>query len=100
MHRLAIELDRARVRDDRPAQRLDQRRLAGAIVAEDREASAGQQVEIAIFEGNAPAVAFAETPGLENRSVVHAEILLIHWSMVTATIISTPTAKSCHSNSR
>ena len=37
MHRLAVQQDLAGVGDDRAGQRLDQRRLAGAVVADDAE---------------------------------------------------------------
>ncbi len=63
--------------------------------------SFGMQVEIGIVEGHDAAVALVEAARLEGSAVVaHAEIFLIHWSIVTATMISMPTVKSCHSRSR
>ena len=86
-----------------PAEHLDQRRLAGAVVADDAEDLARHEIEIGVVERGDAAVALDEAARLENRLDVcraHADTFLIHWSSVTATMISTPTVKSCHRTSR
>src|SRR6185312_2712523 len=83
----------------------------GAVIADHREDLVAAEVEIGVVERHHPAIALVETPALEHDiagiacrqahigQFAHAEIFLIHWSMVTATMIRTPTAKSCHSSS-
>ena len=102
VHRLAIEPDLALVGDDGAGDRLDQRRLAGAVVADDGQDFARTEIEIGMVEGDDAAVALDQAARVEDGlpCVAHAEIFLIHWSMATATMISTPTAKSCHCRSR
>src|SRR5581483_9404185 len=56
-HAAAVHLDRAAVERERAAQRLDQRRLAGAVVAEKREHLAGAHVEVDLVEPDDGAVA-------------------------------------------
>ena len=64
-----------------------------------------------MVERDDAAVALDQAARLEDRLVAgtrrvaierraHAETLLIHWSSVTATMISTPTVNSCQSTSR
>ena len=57
---LPVEQDFAAVGDHRTAERLDQRRLAGAVVADDRQDFARHQVEIGVVERHHPAVALVE----------------------------------------
>src|SRR5207237_6196559 len=58
---LAVEDERALVRDDRPRQRLDPRRLAGAVVADHREYLALAKLEVAAVHRGDVAVALHET---------------------------------------
>ena len=89
----------ARVGNDRAAEGLDQRRLAGAVVPDDREDLAGIKVEVGVVErGDAP-VTLDEAASHENRFDAHFDTLRIHWSRATATMIRTPMANSCHSTS-
>ena len=57
MHDLAGEPDLAGVGRDRAAERLDQRRLAGAVVADDGEDLVGIEVEVGVVERDDAAVA-------------------------------------------
>ncbi len=57
MHRLAFERDLALVGMHGAGDRLDQRRLAGAVVADDGEHFAGVEVEIRVVESGDAAVA-------------------------------------------
>ena len=99
MHDFAGEPDLARVGDHRAAERLDQRRFAGAVVADHGEDLAGIEVEIGVVErGDAP-VALDQPARGEDRVRRSFETLRIHWSSATATMISTPMANSCHSTS-
>src|SRR4051794_38262520 len=103
LDRLAVEADLALVGDHRPRERLDERRLAGAVVADDGEDLARQQLEVRPGERRDVPVALDEAPSLQDRRLLlgggHALTFRIHWSMATATMISTPTAKSCQRTS-
>ena len=52
VHRLAVQQDLPASGHERPGQALDQRRLAGAVVADDREHLAGEQVEVDAVEAD------------------------------------------------
>src|SRR5687767_12415493 len=99
MHRLALQRDLALVGNDRTGDGFDERRLASAVVTDHGKDFVAPQLEVGIVQGDYAAVAFVEARGPEDDiAVAHAEIFLIHWSIVTATMIRTPTAKSCQSN--
>ncbi len=88
-HRPTLELDLALVDLDGAGERLDQRGLAGAVVADDGEDLAGMKVEIAMVERRDPAIPLDEATRLEN-GFHHTAAFLIHWSTATATMISAP----------
>ena len=50
----AVDLDRARLRVVEPAQQLGERRLAGAVLPDDRERRAGRNREVEAVEHRAP----------------------------------------------
>src|SRR5579884_4118835 len=88
---------------DRAAERLDEGRFAGAVVADHGKDLVRQEVEIGVVEGNDAAVALDEAARLQDRGDVvaaHAEIFLIHWSIETAMMMRTPTVKSCQRSLR
>ena len=60
MHDLAAEPDFAGIGDHRAAERLDQRRFAGAVVADDREDLAGIKIEIGVVERGDATIALDE----------------------------------------
>ena len=117
---IAIQVDLSGVGDQGSGQGLDQRRLAGAVVADDREDLARKQVDVhtvetddlaegldqpaarqhcfaglgehrGITEPDRALLFFRQVTGWRRRG--HAFTFLIHWSMVTATMISTPIAR-------
>ena len=55
MRPVAVEQDLARVGDVGPGEALDERRLAGAVVADDREDLAGVEVDVDAVEADDPA---------------------------------------------
>ena len=57
VHRLAVEPDLALVRVQGARERLDQRRLAGAVVADDGEDLARVELEVGAVDGGHVAVA-------------------------------------------
>jgi hypothetical protein len=61
---LAVEQDRALVRDQRTRQRLDQTRLAGAVVADHGQHFPAVQVEVGAVDGGHPAVPLHQATGL------------------------------------
>ena len=67
MHPLAVEADLALVRLERPRECLDQRRLAGAVVADDREDLVRVQLEVGPVQRHDVAVALDESARLEDR---------------------------------
>ena len=98
--RLAVEQDLALVGHDRAGEALDQRGLAGAVVADHGQDLARPQVEVRAAERGHVAVALDQAAGLEDvHRRRHAFTLRIHWSIATAAMIRKPTAKSCHSTS-
>src|SRR5271165_390954 len=99
-HDLSVEADLAGVRDHSAADRLDQGRLAGAVVADDRQDLVRVEIEIRVVERGDAAVALDQLTAGENGLDAHLETLRIHWSRATATMISTPMANSCQSTSR
>jgi hypothetical protein len=66
LHLLAFEADLAFIRGDRARYRLDQRGLAGAVIADDGEDFAGIEVEIGVVERGDAAIALDETACGEN----------------------------------
>ena len=75
-------------------------RLAGAVVADDRQDLVGVEIEIGVVERGDATVALDELAAGEDGFDAHLETLRIHWSRATATMISTPMANSCQSTSR
>src|SRR5262245_37618465 len=105
MDRMPVHHHLAGVWNNRPGEHLDQRRLAGAVVADYRENLVRVEVEVGMVERGDTPVALNQVACLQDcagrsRFRTHAETLLIHWSSATATMISTPTANSCQSASR
>ena len=100
MHDLSAEPDFAGIGDHGAADRLDQRRLAGAVVADHGEDLAGIEIEVGVVERGDATVALDELAAGEDGFDAHLETLRIHWSSATATMISTPIANCCHSTSR
>ena len=66
MHNLPAKPDFSGIGDHRAAKRLDQRRLSGAVVADDREDLAGIEVEVGMIERGDPAIALDEAAPLQN----------------------------------
>ena len=97
VHWFALEPHFARIGDHGARERLDQRRLARAIIADDGEDLARVEVEVAMIESDDLAVALHEVAaredGLSLLSDAHADTFLIHWSTATAAMISTPMKK-------
>ena len=60
----------------------------------ERDDAAIALVEPAALEDDVAARIIA----VHHFGCTHAEILLIHWSIVTAKMISAPTVNSCHSD--
>src|ERR1700733_4463565 len=95
----STEPNLARIGNNRAAQGLDQRRLAGAIVPDNRQDLAREKVEVGTVErGDAP-VTLHKAASHESRFDAHFDTLRIHWSRATATMIRTPMANSCQSTS-
>ena len=94
VHRLAVEAHFAVIGNEGTGKRLDQGRLAGAVVADHRKDLARIEIEVAMIEGGHPAIALGEPAGGENGRG-HCETLRSHWSMATAAMMSTPTMSSC-----
>ena len=67
---LAAKPNLAGVGNDRAAEGLDQRRLAGAVVADDREDLARIKVEVGVVERGDPAVALDEAASLRTGSTL------------------------------
>src|SRR6202042_1191708 len=89
----------ARVGNDRAAESLDQRRLAGPVVPNDRQDLPRVKVEVGVVERGDPPVTLDEAASREGRFDRHFDTLRIHWSRATATMIRTPIANSCQSTS-
>src|SRR5262245_44229940 len=92
----AVEPDLARIGLQRAGQRLDQRRLARAVVADDRRDLAGQQVEVRARERGHVTEALDEPARLEQRRCgggAHARLRRRSWSIETARMISTPVTR-------
>src|SRR5262249_9541844 len=93
VHRLAVEQDLALVGDRRARQRLDERRLAGAVVADDGEELAGAPLEVGAVERGDVAVALHQALGLHDgfRLGLHQRPPRREsWSMATARITRIP----------
>src|SRR6185436_18641495 len=93
MDQLAVEPDLAFVRLQRARQRLDQRRLAGAVVADDREDLAGVELEVGAVQRDDLAVALHQTARLEDRLPVlrrHVARRCVSWSTDTARMTRMP----------
>src|ERR1700722_16767460 len=67
MHDLAVQADLALVRSDGSRQRLDEARLAGAVITDDREDLARIEIEIRLVERDHPSIAFDEAARREDR---------------------------------
>ena len=67
MHRLAVHQHLAGIGDDRAGEHLDQRRLAGAVVADDAEDLVRPEVEIGMVERHDAAVVLDQAARLQNR---------------------------------
>src|SRR3984957_17760232 len=99
MNNFSAKPNLARVGNNRAAEGLDQRRLARAIVPNDREDLPRIKVEVGMVErGDAP-VTLDKAASHEGRFDAHFDTLRIHWSSATATMIRTPIANSCQSTS-
>ena len=114
--RLPVQRDLAGVGDVGPGQALDQRRLAGTVVTDDRQHLAGVEVEVDPVEADDAAEGDDELAGREDRLLgvdvllacgdaavgdleragAHAFTFLIHWSMATATMTRMPVARTRH----
>ena len=102
-----------------PVSGLDQRRLAGAVVADDGEDLAGVEVEVDAVETDDPTEGLDQAAGREHRGSPPVPTgpgwrcwsgtstgavgcggscltFRIHWSIETATMTSTPTARTRH----
>ena len=62
----------------RSPQRLDQRGLSGAVVADDREDLAGIEIEVGMIHRGDAAVALDQLPPDKNGFDAHLETLRIH----------------------
>ena len=78
MHDLAGKADLAGVRRQRAAQSLDQRRLAGAVVANHRENLAGIEIEVGMVERDDTPEPLHQAARLQDRFGGHFETLRIH----------------------
>ncbi len=67
----AVEQDLARVRRDRAAEHLDQRGLAGAVLADERMDFPGRQLEIHLVYGTGAAVELRESRGHQQAAPAH-----------------------------
>ena len=121
VHLVAVQEHLARVGDQGAGQRLDQGRLAGPVVADDGQHLAGEQVDVDTVETDHPAEGLDQPAGRQHglardrpgaaaarvrrchsrlgyvaglRCGRHALTFRIHWSMETATMISTPMAST------
>ncbi len=99
LHRLAFELDFALVGIDGAGDRLDQRGFSGTVVADHGEDFAGIEIEIGIVERGDAAIALDETARGEKGLDASADTFLIHWSMATAPMMSTPVRNTFHCGS-
>src|SRR5271157_1567267 len=99
VHDIARKADFAGVGNHGAANSLDERRLSGAVIADDREDLARIEIEVGVVERGDAAVAFDELAAGEDGFDAHFETLRIHWSSATATMMSTPIANSCQSTS-
>src|SRR5205807_348922 len=67
MHRCPIEEDLSLIGSDRTRQRLDQRRLPGSVVADQRQNLAWIEVEVGTIQSGHDPVALDQAPCLEHR---------------------------------
>ena len=93
MYSFAVQVDIAFIWDQRAGQRLDQRGLAGTIVADHREDLAGKQREIGAVQGDYMAEVLDDPPA--SRTGFGSKVLMIrplceNWSTVTARITRMP----------
>jgi hypothetical protein len=94
MHPFAGEPDLPVVGLRRARERLDQRRLPGAVVADDGEDLAREELEVRPVERNHVAVALHQPASLEDRlGAVHRRLRWRSWSTATARITSTPVTR-------
>src|SRR5690606_3874487 len=98
----AVEPDLAGIGLVHAGDALDQRRFAGAVVAEKRHHLAREDVEAHLVDGNEAAEALGELADREDR-IAHADSLPLSrptmrsrdWSMRTATMTTAPTTMNC-----
>src|SRR5439155_26527060 len=91
VHGLTVEADLTLVGVDRPRERLDQRRLAGAVVADHGEDLVRVQVEVGPGEGGHVPVALDEPARLKDRlAAVQRRPLCVSWSTETARMTRMP----------
>src|SRR5207248_1049906 len=91
---LAVDEDLALVRLERARERLDQRRLAGPVVADDGDDLAGVEVEIGARERDDLAAALDEPARLEDRRrSAHARLRCVSWSTETARLPRNPVTR-------
>ena len=117
VHRLPVHRDLAGVGDVRAGEALDEGRLAGAVVTDDREDLTGVEVEVDPVEADDAAEGDDELAGRQDRVLAvdvflaggdapvgdvagwtraHAFTFLIHWSTATATMTRMPVARTRH----
>src|SRR6266545_2371811 len=106
--RLAVQEDLALVGDEGARERLDEGRLAGAVVADDGLDLAGEQLEVAAVQGGHLAVALDQAarlqdggrPRLGRRRLGHcclghlACLLRASWSTATARMTRMPVMRT------
>ena len=89
-HVPAEELDRPDVGGKSPADDVEERRLAGAVRAEDRPALAGRDVEVDVADGVEAAEAPADPPQAEGRLGVFGCVLLRSTAYLMTWFVITP----------
>jgi hypothetical protein len=67
LDRLALDTNFAPGRGDRAGENLDQRRLAGAVLAEDGVHLTSPQIEVDVFQGGDAAIVLADLAHLQQR---------------------------------
>ena len=94
-HRLVFEVDLALIDGMDPGDTLDQRRLAGAVVADERHHLAGADLEVDVSQSLNRAERLRDAPKLERRnSVAHDVQYFAYWPMHTWLFFRKPSVKS------
>src|SRR5262249_37695069 len=96
VHEPAVDVELAGIGHERAGEALDERRLAGAVVADDRQDLARVKVEVDAVEPDDAAERLHHAASGQHRFLGgrHARTFLIHWSTATARITSRPTAST------